>query len=158
MTGFPEGPGVDLSGVLTPDSRCGRLARALGKVVRLANGLPAQLSEPERALVDAHLRQLRFAGDRFSAAAAENMQVSQGNGNAEFRGPGDPACSESKPARCGTAEAARILEMTPRSVLNLIYRGSLQGTRSARGWIVDMGSVAELYEQRRKENEESKAA
>ena len=48
--------------------------------------------------------------------------------------------------------------MTPRSVLNLIYRGSLRGTRSARGWIVDMGSVAELCERRRKENDETKAA
>lgn len=61
-------------------------------------------------------------------------------------------------AGLGTAEAARVLEMTPRSVLNLIYRGSLRGTRSARGWIVDMGSVAELCERRRKENDETKAA
>ena len=48
--------------------------------------------------------------------------------------------------------------MTPRSVLNLIYRGSLRGDESARGWIVDMGSVAELYEQRRTGNDEFKAA
>jgi hypothetical protein len=47
-----------------------------------------------------------------------------------------------------------MLEMTPRSVLNLIYRGSLRGTRSGRGWIVDMGSVAEVCWQRRKVNGE----
>ena len=85
------------------------------------------------------------------------MQASRDRGNMEFRGPGDPPCSEQKPAGIGTAEVARMLEMTPRSVLNLIYRGSLTGTRTGRGWIVDMGSVARLCEQRRKENE-SKAA
>jgi len=157
VSGFPDGPGVDLNGVFTPDSRSGRLARALGKTVKRADGVPVQLSEPERALVAAHLRQLWFAAGRFSAAAVENMQVSQGNGNAEFRGPGDPSCSERKPG-LDTAAAGRILEVTSRSVLNLIYRGSLKGTRTGRGWIVDAGSVAVLCEERRKENDESKAA
>jgi len=157
VTDFPNGPGVDLSGVFTPDSRCGQLRRELWRMIKPA--IDAGMTSIENhPAVRGHRAQLRFAEDRFSDTATADMQVSQGSGNAEFRSPGDPPCSESKPARCGTAEAARILEMTPRSVLNLIYRGSLQGTRSARGWIVDMGSVAKLYEQRRKENDESKAA
>jgi hypothetical protein len=155
VAGFPDGPGADLSGVFIPDSRCGALRRELGRMVALAH---EGAGKPEiHLLVRAHLAQLRFAEDRFSAVSVENMQAGQGNGNAEFRSRGDPRCSEKKPAGLGTAEAARVLEMTPRSVLNLIYRGSLKGTRSARGWIVDMGSVAELYAQRRKDSE-SKAA
>ena len=145
---FPAGPGVGLSGIVTPDSRCGALRRELWRMIRPAIEAGERLED--HPLVAGHLRQLRFAEDRFSASANENMQVSRGHGNAEFRGPGDPPCSEQKPAGLSTTEVARMLEMTPRSVLNLIYRGSLKGTRSARGWIVDMGSVAELYEQRRK--------
>ena len=156
MADFPAGPGVDLSGVLTPDARCGALRRELARMIKPALDAGERLEA--HPLVAGHLAQLRFAEDRFSAAAVENMQVSHSNGNAEFRVPGDPRCSEDKPAGLGTAEAARVLEMTPRSVLNLIYRGSLRGTRSARGWIVDMGSVAELCERRRKENDETKAA
>jgi hypothetical protein len=152
---FPTGPGVDLSGVFTPDSRCGRLRRELKLMIKPA--LDAGMRIEDHPLVAGHLAQLRFAEDRFSAAAAENMEVSQGGGNTEFRGPGDPACSERKP-RLGTADVARMLEVTPRSVLNLIYRGSLKGTRSARGWIVDAGSVARLMEQLREENERRKAA
>jgi len=152
---FPAGPGADLSGVFIPDSRCGALRRELGRMVALAHeGAGKSAIHP---LVRAHLAQLRFAEDRFSAATVEKMQVSRGSGNAEFRGPGDPPLSEQKPAGLSTAEAARVLEMTPRSVLNLIYRGSLKGTRSARGWIVDMGSVAKLCERLRKETK-SKAA
>jgi len=153
---FPDGPGVDCSGVLTPDTRCGPLLDEFRKMLRPA--IEAGLVRVEKhPLVQAHFQQLGFGRDRLSAAVTGNAQVSRSNGNAEFRGPGNPPRSEEKPAGLGTAQAARMLEMTPRSVLNLIYRGSLQGTRSARGWIVDMGSVAELCEQRRKENE-SKAA
>jgi hypothetical protein len=152
---FPAGPGVDLSGVFTPDSRCGALWRELRQTVRLAHGAPGLPEVPP--LVAAYLAQLAFAAQRHSDAASGKLQASQGIGNAEFRGSADPPPSEQKPAGLGTTQVARMLEMTPRSVLNLIYRGSLQGTRSARGWIVDMGSVAELYAQRRKENE-SKAA
>jgi hypothetical protein len=153
---FPTGPGVDLSGVFTPDSRCGRLRRELKLMIKPA--LDAGMRLEDHPVVRDHLTQLRFAEDRLSAAIAADAQVSGRSGNAEFRSPGFPPCSEQKPAGLGTAEAARVLEMTPRSVLNLIYRGSLTGTRSARGWIVDMGSVAELCEQRRKENERRKAA
>ena len=152
MTGFPDGPGVDLSGIFTPDSRCGRLRRELAVMIKPA--LDAGMRLEDHPAVRDHLAQLRFGEDRASDAAAAKMQVSQGNGNAEFREHGDPALSEEKPANgFSTAQAARILKMTPRSVLNLIYRDSLKGVRSGRGWIVDMGSVVELDEQRRKGNE-----
>jgi hypothetical protein len=154
---FPAGPGIDLSGVLTPDTRCGPLRRELKRMIKPA--LDAGLRLEDHPLVAGHLAQLRFAEDRLSAAVTADAQVSQGNGSAEFRSRGDLPLSGQKPAGgLGTTQVARMLEMTPRSVLNLIYRGSLKGTRSACGWIVDMGSVAELCEQRRKENDESKAA
>ena len=156
MTDFPDGPGVDLNGIFTPDSRCGRLRRELKQMIRPA--LDAGMRLEDHPAVRDHLAQLRFAEDRFSDAATADMQVRQGIGNAEFRVPGDPPCSEQKPARIGTVEAGRILEVCSRSVLNLIYRGSLEGTRTGRGWIVDAGSVAALCEERRKENDESKAA
>jgi len=156
MADFPAGPGIDPSGVLTPASRCGPLLRELARMIKPA--LEAGQRLEDHPLVAGHLRQLRFAADRVSDAAAWNMQVSTGIGNAEFRCAADRPSSEQKTAGLGTTAVARILEMTPRSVLNLIYRGSLTGTRSARGWIVDMGSVADLCERRRKENDESKAA
>jgi len=152
---FPAGPGVDLSGVFTPGSRCGRLARALGKTVRLANGQPAQLSEPERALVQAHLYQLSFAGERFSTAAIEDMQVKPGRGNGEFRGPADRPSSERKPDKgLSTTRAAEVLEVSARTVRNWIDRGQLEGWR-IRGGVrrVDAGSVADWISENRKESD-----
>ena len=153
MPDFPAGPGIDLSGVFTPDARCRALLRALRLTVELAHRGPGKPKIPP--LVRAHLEQLNFAADRFSVAAGVNVQASRGCGNAECRGCGDRSCSDRKLAGLSTSQVARVLEMTPRSVLNLIYRGSLRGTRSGRGWIVDMGSVAELCWQRRRANDES---
>ena len=113
----------------------------------------------DHPLVAGHLRQLRFAEDRFSASATENMQASRGGGNAEFRSPGNPACSERKPEGLSTTQAARLMEVSARTVRNLIYRGQLESWRIRGGVLrVDTGSVTEWLEQRRKENDESRAA
>jgi hypothetical protein len=82
MPDFPDGPGVDLSGVLTPDACCGRLRRELKRMIKPA--LDAGIRLEDHPLVAAHLAQLRFAEDRFSAATAGNAQVSPGRGNREF--------------------------------------------------------------------------
>lgn len=151
MTSFPDGPGADLSGIIIPDSCCGQLRRELWRLIKPA--IDAGVKLEDHPVVAGHLRQLRFAEDRLSASLAVKAQVSNGNGNAEFCESGDVPISERKPG-LSTADAGRMLEMTPRSVLNLLYRGSLTGTRSGRGWIVDMGSVADLYEARRRHNEQ----
>jgi Helix-turn-helix domain len=151
---FPAGPGVDLSGVFNPDSRCGALARALGKTVKLAHGVTVPLSERERALVAAHLRQLLFAGERFSAAVTAGMQVSPGRGNGEFPDPGDKASSVVKPEGLSTKRAAELAGCSPRTMRNLIYRDAVKAWRVRGGALrVDIPSLAEWISENRKEDE-----
>jgi hypothetical protein len=52
VTGFPDGPGVDCSGVLTPDARCGPLLDEFRSMLRALNwalpGRPEAIAARER--------------------------------------------------------------------------------------------------------------
>jgi hypothetical protein len=53
---------------------------------------------------------------------------------------------------------AELIEASPRTVRNLIYRGQLEGWRIRGGVLrVDAGSVAALISQRRKEHDRKAA-
>src|SRR5690242_14157143 len=119
---FPAGPGVDLSGFFTPDSRCGRLRRELWRLIKPT--LDGGLRLEDHPAVAGHLAQLRFGENRFSAASAAEVQVRQGRGNGEFPGLPDRPSSERKPDEgLSTAEAAVLLEVSARTVRNLVDRG-----------------------------------
>lgn len=158
MTGFPDGPGIDLSGVFTPDTRCGRLRRELRRLIKPA--LDAGMRLEDHPAVAGHLAQLRFAEDRFAAVSAAEMQVRQGQGNGEFPGRLARPSSESKPDEgLSTNVVAALIEASPRTVRNLFYQGRLEGWR-IRGGVLrfDAGSVNALISQRRKESDNRKAA
>jgi excisionase family DNA binding protein len=152
VTGFPAGPGIDVSGVLTPPARCGALLRALGETVRLAHGAPGQPDVPP--LLAAFLAQLRCTADRLSAAAAADVQVSQGRGNGECPGPGGGPSSERKPEGLTTSRAAEIAGISARTMRNLITRGQVTAWRVRGGaYRVELGSLAEWLSADRKERD-----
>jgi excisionase family DNA binding protein len=103
-----------------------------------ANGLADQL---ERSF-----RQLRLSAEwHVRAASGAALPLAEATeGLAAEAGPGLDVNEQ-----ITTTEAARMLEVSPRRITQLILDERLSGRRVGRAWLVDSGSVQDLLEARR---------